>query len=180
MPVARFCSACGERLPRTPPVTCAACGTQHWRNAKPGANAIVSDGDRVLLTERALTPWRGMWCAPGGFCEPGEHPIATAEREVHEETGLPVRVTGFIGIWVSSYENAPPDEADWISVAYYHATPIGAPGRHDPAEVAEIGWFRPDELPSELAPPVVLPAVLAAWRADARAGRTTSPLPDRP
>lgn len=117
-----------------------------------------------------------MWCAPGGFCEPGEHPIATAEREVYEETGLPVRVTGFIGIWLSSYADESSDEADWISVAYYGATPIGEQGSHDPSEVAAVRWFRPDGLPAELAPPDVLPAVLAAWAA----GHTTSALPDRP
>jgi hypothetical protein len=34
----------------------------------------------------------------------------------------------------------------------------------DAAEVAEIGWFAPDALPSELAFPNHVPAVLRAWR----------------
>ena len=90
MPEVRFCSACGAELPSLPPVTCAACGTSHWLNPKPCANAIVVDGDKVLLARRAYAPWKDGWGAPGGFCEVGEHPIETAEREVLEETGLRV------------------------------------------------------------------------------------------
>ncbi len=48
-----------------------------------------------------------MWCAPGGFCEMGEHPIETVEREVLEETGYRVRRTGYIGVWVDRYADDP-------------------------------------------------------------------------
>ncbi len=159
MPAARFCTACGAPLPSPPPVACAACGTSHWRNPKPCANAIVLDGDTVLLTRRAHEPWAGMWCAPGGFCEHGEHPLETAEREVLEETGLRVSVTGYVGVWVDGYED------DVINVAYYTAAPLGPPEADpDPAEVSELDWFRLDELPSELAPPGTLAAVVAVAR----------------
>ena len=122
-----------------------------------------------------------MWCAPGGFCDESEHPIETVEREVAEETGLPVQVTGFIGIWLTHYADVPDPESGTIAVAYYHAEPSGPPsGQVDPAEVAEVGWFAWEELPEELAPPDTLPAVLAAWRADLLAHRTRTPLPDRP
>jgi 8-oxo-dGTP diphosphatase len=181
MPIARFCSACGAALPTRPPVTCAGCGTPHWLNAKPCANAIVADRGRLLLTRRARAPWLGMWCAPGGFCEESEHPIETVEREVAEETGLQVRVTGFIGIWLTAYSDVPHRDGGTIAVAYYHAEPSGpTSGEVDPAEVAELGWFAWDELPEGLAPPDTLPAVLAAWRKDLLANRTRTPLPDRP
>ena len=162
----RFCSACGAELESRPPVTCTACGTSHWRNPKPCANAIVVDGDRVLLARRALSPWKGLWGSPGGFCEHGEHPIETAEREVREETGLRVRVTGYLGVWVEDYADEPGrEENDVINVAYYLAEPVG--GREDgfdPAEVSELGWFGWDELPDDLAPPGTLESVLAAAR----------------
>ena len=47
-----------------------------------------------------------MWDVPGGFCDVGEHPIRTAEREVFEETGIRIRVVGFLGVWLDTYADA--------------------------------------------------------------------------
>jgi ADP-ribose pyrophosphatase YjhB (NUDIX family) len=180
--VARFCSACGAELPAPPPVACASCGAEHWLNAKPCANAIVVRDRRILLTRRAHSPWRGSWCAPGGFCEGDEHPVLAAEREILEEAGVRARVRGFLGIWLDRYSDEPGDrDADTISVAYYLAEAIDAGGADfDRAETEEIGWFALDELPDELAPPGTLDAVVAAARARIEAGDLATPLPDAP
>jgi ADP-ribose pyrophosphatase YjhB (NUDIX family) len=177
MPAVRFCSACGARLPSPPPVTCGTCGTSHWLNPKPCANAIVVRDDKVLLARRAYAPWKDAWGSPGGFCEVGEHPIETVEREVLEETGLRVRVTGYLGVWVDEYADARAvPGTDVINVAYYRAERIGGDERDfDPAEVSELGWFAWDEVPADLAPPRTLPAVLAAAR-----NATAAPILDRP
>jgi ADP-ribose pyrophosphatase YjhB (NUDIX family) len=160
-------------------VTCAACGVSHWRNPKPCANAIVVEGDRLLLVRRAYAPWKGAWTSPGGFCEAGEHPIETAEREVFEETGVRVTVNGYLGVWIDHYADEPSTDDEIINVAYYVAVPAGDPvGAVDDAEVSEVAWFAWDELPHELAPPGTLAAVLAAAR-DARPGSSGS-LPNRP
>ena len=181
MPPVRFCSACGARLPSAPPVTCPECGTRHYRNPKPGANAIVVDEDRVLLVRRAHAPWHGAWCSPGGFSEPGEHPLETVAREVLEEAGQHIDVTAYLGVWVHEYSDEPgtdPD-AEVINVAYYLARPTAREkGAVDPAEVSEVRWFRWDELPTELAPPGTLEAVLAVARATLEG--SAPPLPDRP
>lgn len=164
MTVVRFCSACGTALTTPPPVTCDACGTSHWRNPKPCANAIVVDGDRVLLARRADAPWKGMWATPGGFCESGEHPVETVKREVFEELGLRVEVTGYIGVWVDDYADEPGrDDNEIINVAYYLAALVddGSPVLA-PAEVSELGWFSWHALPVPLAPPDTLEAVLVA------------------
>lgn len=175
MPLVRFCSACGAELPAAPPVACAACGTSHWLNPKPCANGVVVDGERVLLVRRAYAPWQGMWSTPGGFCERGEHPIETVEREVLEETGLRVRVTGYVGVWVDEYADEPGFVgSDVINVAYYRAEPTGGELRLDPMEVSELGWFSWDELPGELALPRTIHAVLAAIR-----GPGATPVLDR-
>jgi ADP-ribose pyrophosphatase YjhB (NUDIX family) len=162
MPEVRFCSACGAELESPPPVSCSACGTSHWRNPKPCANAIVQRDGKVLLGRRAYAPWKDAWGAPGGFVEPGEHPIETVVREVEEETGLHVEVTGYIGVWVDRYadERAVP-ENDVINVAYYRAELVGGDQAPAPGEVSELGWFALDELPADLAPPGTLEAVLA-------------------
>jgi 8-oxo-dGTP diphosphatase len=170
VPAVRFCSACGAELPSPPPVTCASCGTNHWRNALPGANGIVVEGGRVLLTRRAHSPWNGMWCSPGGFCEIGEHPVETVVREAREETGLHVEVGDYLGTWVDVYADDMSDpDAEVINVSYYTATLASDDSpRPDPAEVSEIAWFEWDELPDDLAPPGTLEAVLAVARSPER------------
>jgi 8-oxo-dGTP diphosphatase len=177
---ARFCALCGAGLPSRPPVRCDACGADLWLNPKPCANAVVVDDGKVLLVCRALAPWRGAWGTPGGFCEVGEHPIETAEREVLEETGLRVTVTGYIGVWVDSYADRPDPDADVINVAYYYAVPLSGDALSvDEDEVSGAGWFGWDELPDELAPPKTLATVLAAARRAHRDAAAVTPLPDR-
>ena len=176
---AGYCPACGAALPARPPVTCPACGVEHWRNAKPCAGALVTDGDgRLLLLRRNTEPWLGWWDIPGGFCDADEHPMACAAREAEEETGIAVTVTGFLGIWLDRYPDpAEPDHVVTLNI-YYHALAGRNVGEPDPAETSEIGWFGPDDLP-DLAFDHAR-AVLAAWREAVRDGRTVTPLPDRP
>ena len=173
----RFCSACGAELSSPPPTTCSKCGTDHWRNPRPCANAVVVDDGRVLLAHRAYAPWKDCWGTPGGFCERGEHPLETVEREVLEETGLRIRVAAYLGVWVDDYaDERGGDDNEIINVAYYLAEPAGgSEADFDPAEVSELRWFPWDELPPDLAPPGTLEAVLAA----ARVARP-APLLDRP
>jgi ADP-ribose pyrophosphatase YjhB (NUDIX family) len=178
---ARFCDACGASLHEPPPTSCSRCGAEHWLNAKPCANALVLDGDRVLLIRRAHAPWCGRWCAPGGFCEEAEHPVAAAEREILEETGVHARVTGFLGIWLDRYADDRADEdAEMISVAYYLARPVdGEPSGRD-CEASEVAWFALDDVPSDLAPPGTLEQIVAVARRAVENGTTTTPLPDAP
>lgn len=178
----RFCSSCGAPIGRTAPVVCPACGKEHWEIASRAAAALVVHDGRLLLTRRALEPWRGRWCAPSGFCDGPEHPAAAAERETLEEVGLRVRVTGYLGHWVDEYlpGAAGGVEPQWCAVSYYHAVPAGdLELRFDPREVSDARWFPPDELPEELAPPRSGPSIYAAWFEAFRAGRLETPLPDR-
>jgi 8-oxo-dGTP pyrophosphatase MutT (NUDIX family) len=63
----------------------------------PGAGAFIRDDrGRVLLVRRADS---GNWTLPGGMQDLGESITQTAVREVREETGLDVEITGLIGIY---------------------------------------------------------------------------------
>lgn len=61
------------------------------------ASAVVADQQgRVLLVCRADS---GNWALPGGAMNLGESVVDCAVREVREETGLVVEITGMVGIY---------------------------------------------------------------------------------
>ncbi len=58
------------------------------------AGLVCNDKDEILLLK---SPRRG-WEYPGGMVEPGEALQDALIREIKEETGVDVEITGFIGI----------------------------------------------------------------------------------
>lgn len=63
----------------------------------PGAAALVTDEHgRVLLQRRTDS---GNWSLPGGTMNIGETLQQCAIREVKEETGLDIAITGLLGIY---------------------------------------------------------------------------------
>jgi ADP-ribose pyrophosphatase YjhB (NUDIX family) len=130
-----------------------------------------------MLIKRAKTPCQGDWDIPGGFMEFGEHPSATAKREVFEETGFEIQITGLLGIWMDEYGPEPiPELRDSTLNIYYCATLCdNSLERLDPLEVAEIGWFLPDQLPSNIAFPDHECKVLRTWQRVYLNGLTSLP-----
>jgi ADP-ribose pyrophosphatase YjhB (NUDIX family) len=72
----------------------------------PAANSVVpsvtavilNDDGEVLLIHKTDTD---LWALPGGGHEIGESIADTVVREVHEETGYHVKVTGIIGTYTN-------------------------------------------------------------------------------
>ena len=100
----RFCPRCaapcvsGHVGGRARPV-CPACTYVHFRNPAPGVSVAVRDGQRVLLGKRIeRVPFGGKWGLPAGFIEFDEDFLSAAHREVKEETGLDVEVTGILNV----------------------------------------------------------------------------------
>lgn len=63
-----------------------------------GVGVVVFRGDEVLLIKRGKPPRAGEISIPGGAQDLGETVRETARREVMEETGLDVFVTGLIDV----------------------------------------------------------------------------------
>lgn len=57
--------------------------------------ALVTNGNGEILLVKS--PWRG-WEYPGGLIEPGETFQQALHREIREESGVEVEITGFVGI----------------------------------------------------------------------------------
>ena len=67
----------------------------------PSTTAVVQDSaGRIVFVRRKDND---LWALPGGGMEPGESIEETAVREVLEETGLVVKVTGLIGVYTNPH-----------------------------------------------------------------------------
>ena len=58
------------------------------------AALVTNEKGQILLVK---SPWRG-WEYPGGLIEPGETFQQALHREVREEAGVEIEITGFVGI----------------------------------------------------------------------------------
>lgn len=58
------------------------------------AALVTNENGKILLVN---SPWRG-WEYPGGLIEPGETFQEALHREVREESGVEIEITGFVGI----------------------------------------------------------------------------------
>lgn len=120
---------------------CRHCGFTHFADPKVAVAALVSDGERVLLVRRAAIPRIGYWALPAGYMDADELPEEALAREIVEETGIEIRVSGLHAV-------AP--LAGWSQrrgiLLLYHAAPIG--GVLAPADdVSEAAWFAADAIP---------------------------------
>lgn len=79
---------------------CPSCKFVYYQNPTPAAGAVLIKEGKILLVKRSIDPGRGNWCIPAGFCEWTEHPQQTAIREIKEETGLEIKITGFFDIFM--------------------------------------------------------------------------------
>ena len=106
-----------------------------------GVFAIIHDDDlRVLLCHRRD---HDLWNLPGGALEHGEAPWDGVIREVREETGLEVEVSGLAGVYSKP-------EADDLVFSFLCRRVGGEIALSDEAD--RIDFFRADELPENTIP----------------------------
>jgi 8-oxo-dGTP diphosphatase len=124
-------------------VHCPDCRLTVYANPAPTASALIIDGEgRVLLARRAADPDAGLWDLLGGFIEEGEEPLAALRREIEEETALRIEPGEFLGGYPDRYG----DEGIYTLNLYWSAQISGGALVLD-EELAEVGWFGPEELP---------------------------------
>jgi 8-oxo-dGTP diphosphatase len=97
---------------------------------------------KVLLIERGLDPYKGMWAFPGGFLRMDETAEECAKRELKEETGLELAKVRELGTF--SGVNRDPRERV-ISIAYFTLTRVQDVKGGDDARVAR--WYPINQLP---------------------------------
>ncbi|MCP3805338.1 NUDIX domain-containing protein [Allokutzneria sp. A3M-2-11 16] len=112
---------------------------------RPAVSAFVQDPrGRILMIRRTDND---LYALPGGGQEPGETLTQTVFREVEEETGIHVAVTGLIGIYsnpahVIAYSDG--EVRQEFSICF-RADPVGGALRTS-AESKEVHWVEADRL----------------------------------
>jgi len=123
---------------------------------------IVRDGHLLLL--RRQKHGEVYDALPGGTLEPGETPEVAAIREIEEETGLRVRLTGP----VLTLENEGRRETYFDAVEAVGEPVLGGPEarRNSAGNRYTLGWVALGEVPRRPLRPDALRAWLAArdWR----------------
>ncbi len=98
---------------------------------------IVDERERLLLTRRAIAPFRDLWVMPGGKIDLGEPMIRALHREVREEVGIEVAVDGLVDV----FEHLTPGpENDHFVILYYRCKPSRGDLCPNPDEVREARW----------------------------------------
>jgi ADP-ribose pyrophosphatase YjhB (NUDIX family) len=155
-----YCFHCGTALvgrhqeDRERP-TCPTCGFIHYLDPKVAVAVVLGNADGVLLGKRRVDPGAGLWSFPAGYVNRGEVLEEAAVREVLEEVGLAVRLTGIVGVYSERGEPV-------VLVVYAGEVEAGEP-RPDGDEVSEVRRFQLDRLPDNLAFPHDR-RVLADWK----------------
>ena len=99
--------------------------------------ALRDEAGRLLLIHQAYG--ERQWDFVGGGAEPGESPEEAAIREAKEELGLTVEPRGLIGVYFNRVRR--------LLVFVFSGVVMGGTLTLQPEEIAEIGWFGPDDLP---------------------------------
>jgi ADP-ribose pyrophosphatase YjhB (NUDIX family) len=120
--------------------------------AAPKANSIVvavtaavrnAQGE-LLLIERTDN---GLWALPGGAQDIGESVVQAVQREVYEETGIDVEITGLSGIYsdprhVIAYDDG--EVRQEFSLCFHAKSVSGQP--RSSSESSQARWVSPDSL----------------------------------
>jgi ADP-ribose pyrophosphatase YjhB (NUDIX family) len=161
-----YCFHCGAALvarhqeDRERP-TCPKCGFVHYLDPKVAVAVVLGNEDGVLLGKRRIDPGAGLWSFPAGYVNRGEVLEEAAVREVLEEVGITVRLTGMVGAY--SERGSPV-----VLIVYSGEIAAGEPVP-DGHEVSEVCRFPLDRLPDDLAFPHDR-RVLADWKRALRTG----------
>jgi ADP-ribose pyrophosphatase YjhB (NUDIX family) len=119
------------------------------RDVLPAAFAAVRSSEGELLLVRRIDD--GNWELPGGRLEVGESAVHAVVREVAEESGITIELTGLAGVYSDpTHVLVDPDATIHQQLALcFHAVPALTDGdqtRPDDIETDAAAWFSISEI----------------------------------
>lgn len=139
-----FCKAALEK--HREHYQCPDCGKKIYINSKPTASIFPIEKGKLLLSKRGIEPYKYYYDAIGGFLKPGEHPEDGAVREAKEETGLDIKLTKFLGVYMDVYGKGGDD-----TINFYYVAKILRGKMEAKEDVTSLHWFPINNLPKKIA-----------------------------
>lgn len=118
----------------------------NWPRVGCGA-AIFNDRGQLLLARRKRDPEAGHWGILGGKIEWGETVEDTVVREIEEEAGVQIRLTGLACLVDQIADDG---SSHWVNAVYRAEIVAGTPSVMEPEALEAMGWYDPDDLPAPL------------------------------
>lgn len=113
------------------------------------SGCIIVNDDKILMVKEAKKAFYGQWNYPGGRVNVNEKITVAAIREVYEETGCKIKLTGVLPI----KEVITNKNEDYI-IVYFTANLIEEDIKFDAQEILDVKWIPISELkqlkPSEI------------------------------
>jgi ADP-ribose pyrophosphatase YjhB (NUDIX family) len=101
---------------------------------------VLEKDGKYLLVQEAQEKCYGKWNLPAGHLDPNETIFEAAKREIKEESGLDVELTGVCQIGNKKLE-------DDVFVSVIFSTKVlGGDIKFDPDEILDVKWFSYEEL----------------------------------
>lgn len=109
------------------------------------AAAIVENEDgEILMVQEAKDHIHEKWDFPGGGWEDNESVIDCVEREVLEETGYSIELTGFLGV----YNGESMEDGTEVIAFMFTGKPKKKENRELEEDILQEEWFNPEEITS--------------------------------
>ena len=140
---------------------CGKCGWVNYHNSRPTVSAIISRSGKILLCRRAAGPFAGKWDLPGGFLEEQELAEEGIKREMREELEIEIEIVRLAGIFGPTYYPFGDQDVYNTDIYYEVKVPDGEIKAVVGSDVAEVGWFEPNNLPDMAFPSNV--AAIESW-----------------
>jgi 8-oxo-dGTP diphosphatase len=112
-----------------------------------GVAVIIENKGKVLLVQRKGAHGAGSWSTPGGHLEFGENPEQCAIRETQEEVGIEIGNVRFVAVTNDIFIES---NKHYITLWMQADHISGEPRIAAEDEVAQVGWFKWESLPSPL------------------------------
>ena len=101
---------------------------------------VIKKDNKYLLVQEAQEKCRGKWNIPAGHLDPNETIFDGAKREIFEESGFNVEITG-----IASISNRVLPDDEFLGIIFSTEI-IDGEISINPNEILDIKWFTYDEI----------------------------------